>query len=497
MPQRLKSDPRESSEQKYFFSVLPSEERSFFMPSAAETLRTPPLKEKYNFQPRRDFNKNCCLIPEVRTNRLEPLRSGEVPWYYLSGTGFFVKNQTDVLIAGLKQRMRTGERFNTALDSELVKVKVDIEAFEDEYLKQLAGLRWNIGWKDVDDKQRIVAKAYNHALLESVTGKSEREGAVHDLWFTGNPSQNVPGVEKWLQTAPENSLAVIVSPDGWSGLSTPDEKPIRYTETQVYAVKTKKNGELEAYTFRYEANILQNEQLQRKFGLTVSNAANQKEQIKQMLKNVAFFRGDNPNNKIKNMKDVVDIMEEIKGNNITIKGKTFDDIRAFLRNPQDFLHRHDKTPELIHQFKEFVKWEFSQGHMEQETTTNLQIALALTILKLNRLYRDQERPDDIIYSTDYHTRKDVAIYAYSKNLDMNYKSEVENLQKRGGCAGGGSKKEVSLFSSMGSSRIGETISLSTSESYSFDHEGTCVACRNGPKKLGPCDICESCDVSLR
>lgn len=459
------------------------------MPSAAETLRSPFLQE-YSFQPHKNIGltehrqPRNALVHEVLTNR-EPLRAGEVPWYYLSGTGFFVKNQTDSFISGLKQRVRTGERFDTALDSELVKVKVDIEAFEDEYLKQLAGLKWNIGWKEVDGRKRIVAKAYNNTLLENVTSKSEREGAVHELWVN---------VEKWLQTAPENSLAVIVSPDGWSGLSTPDGKPIRYIETQVYAVKTKKNGELEAYTFRNDANIFQNEQLQRKFGLVVPNATSQKEQIKQTLKNVAFFRGDNPNNKIKNMEDVVDAMEEVKGNSIAIKGKSFGDIRAFLRDPQDFLQRHDKTPELTAQFEEFVKWEFSQGHPEQETTTNLQIALALTILKLNKLYREKEQTK-IFPERTYGER--IFPYAYVKNDRMDYKSEIEDLKKKGGCAGGGtSREEKSNVDSMGSSRIGETVSPTSSEDYSFDHEGTCVVCNSGPKKLGPCDICESCDASF-
>ncbi len=478
------------------------------MPSAAETLRSPFFQGTF-----KNFNKDNVsehiqprnpLIHEVQRNRLEPLSSREVPWYYLSSTGFFVKNQTDGFISGLKRRMRTGERFDTALDSELVKIKVDVEAFEDEYLKQLAGLRWDIGWKEIDGKQRIVAKAYNHALLEGVTGKSEREGAVYDLWFTGNPSNKVPGVEVWLQTAPKNSLAVIVSPEGWSGLSTPDGKPIHYTETQVYVAKTKRDGELEAYTFRCEANILQNEQLQRKLGLVVSNAPNQKEQIKQMLKNVAFFRGDNPKAHIKNMEDVVSAMEEAKGSPIAFKGKTFDDMRAFLRNPQDFLHRHDKTPELIAQFEEFVKWEFSQGHSERETTTNLQIALALTILKLNKLYREKEQirvpfeiTDGAIYDNHYYGGR-IFPYAYVKNDRLDYKSEVEDLKKRGGCAGGGSdsKEEKSSVSSMGSSRIGETVSSTSTKDYSFDHEGTCVVCSKGPKKLGPCDICETCDASF-
>lgn len=442
------------------------------------------------------------LIHEVQDAQLEPLRIGEVPWYFLSGTGFFVKDQVDVLINGLKKRINTGEKFDSALTSELVKVRVDIEAFEDEYLKQLSGLKWNIGWRDPLGERRIIAKDYNDSLLESITGKSEREGVVHDLWFSGN--QSIPGVEKWLQTAPKNSFAVIVSPDGWSGLFTPDGKPIRYSETQVYVVKVKGESDLEAYTFRYEANILQNEELQKKLGITVSNDLDQKERIKQVLRNVAFFNGDRPNNDVRDIGDVINKMEEAKGSSIAFAGKTFDEMREFLRNPQNFLHRHNKTPELIQQFEDFVKWEFSQGRQEHDTVKNIQIGLALTILKLNRVYREQEKNNskvnrsiNISYSSNYNDNQKFTRHEDIGIIPVSYRSEVADLQKRGGCAGGGNK-ERSFVSSMGSSRSVETISrgLSLSEDYNIDRDGTCVVCNEGPIKVGPCNICGPCDEKL-
>jgi len=33
--------------------------------------------------------------------------------------------------------------------------------------------------------------------------------------------------------------------------------------------------------------------------------------------------------------------------------------------------------------------------------------------------------------------------------------------------------------------------------YSFDHEGICIHCHQGPKPLGPCNICEECDKKLQ
>ncbi|MBI2195929.1 MAG: hypothetical protein HYU48_02695, partial [Candidatus Levybacteria bacterium] len=32
--------------------------------------------------------------------------------------------------------------------------------------------------------------------------------------------------------------------------------------------------------------------------------------------------------------------------------------------------------------------------------------------------------------------------------------------------------------------------------YEFDHEGTCAVCNSGPKKLGPCEICEDCVIKM-
>ena len=35
------------------------------------------------------------------------------------------------------------------------------------------------------------------------------------------------------------------------------------------------------------------------------------------------------------------------------------------------------------------------------------------------------------------------------------------------------------------------------ETYSFDHEGQCVVCKQDPRMLGPCNICEECDHKMR
>lgn len=473
------------------------------MSSAAEVQRAYIFKEQSIL--------HNALSREVQEARSQPTVPGEVPWYYLSGTGFFVKTQSDAFFKGLKDREQKGQPFNYSLEKEFSKVKVDIQAFEDEYLKQLAGLKWNIGFKEVAGKKRIVATGeYNDTLLEEITDRSEREGAVYDLWFAGDKSRNIQGVEEWLCNAPKNSLAVIVSPAGWSGLLTHDRKLISFPETQVYVARVDEDGQLAGYTFRSNADIEKNVKLQKRLGLQVDHATSQKEGIKQMVKNVALLSGDNPKNPVKTIDDVVNVIEEVNDSPVAFEGKTFADIRTFLRNPEAFSYRHPQMSHLLADLENFVLRGFSRGRPETEIKVDFQIALALTILKLNKLYREQEenhavarRHEHIVYDSTsirqnyYNNNPDMPFYAV-KNL--NFASEIEDLRKRGGCAGGGSKEnkngnESGRHNSMGSSRRGE-ISTSSEENYSFDHDGICVVCDEGPKPVGPCEICESCDAKL-
>lgn len=463
----------------------------------------------YNFQ-----EKPLLLNPlarEVKEARLRPEETGGIPWYYLSGTGFFVKTQADAFFAGLKKRTRNGEYFTHAFKREFNKVKVDIEAFEDEYLKQMAGLKWNIGFKEMQGKKRIVATGqYDNTLLEEITDKSEREGAVYDLWFEGDRSCNIPAIEKWLCEAPKKSLAVIVSPAGWSGLFTPDNKPIRFPETQIYVASIDEKGELSAYTFRSNADIEKNEKLQKKLGLKIDSASNQKERIKRVLKNVAFLRGDDRNNPVKSVQDVVDILEEINESPVAFENKTFADIRAFLSSPEKFLYHHPEMPSLLLDLENFVRSELAQGHSERETKTNFQVGLALTILKLNKLYRQQEGNSVIKNSENVIYEQATNLHSYNQRMPgipfnggskLDIRSEIEDLRKKGGCAGGGTKdnktgKESGRYNSMGSSRR-EEINTSESEgNYGFDDIDICAACHEGPKPVGPCKICEPCDAKM-
>jgi hypothetical protein len=179
-------------------------------------------------------------------------------------------------------------------------------------------------------------------------------------------------------------------------------------------------------------------------------------------------------------------------------------MRDFLRNPdaEAYSQIHPLTDPLIRRFQEYAKDEFGRElnheYTKEVRETNLQIALAITILQLNKIYRKQNEATSS-ESTFFgrlrrgrqHTPDNYLAGAMAMlRKNMNYLKEKGELEKLPGCAGGGS---MYLLTSAGSPRNAESTS---SKNYDFEGNGMCVVCHKGPQSLGPCDICIPCDARL-
>jgi hypothetical protein len=395
------------------------------------------------------------LKQEVIKEKQKPIKAGETPWYFLAGTGFFIKEQ----VAQLMQNVPSMDSsiFQDVVNIELGKVKVDIESFEDEYLRQLLSLRFNVAW----DNEKVVCTDYNNITWESITGKNEREGAVYQSLF-GEDGKG--GVQEWLKNAPPDSFAIIVSPEGWSGLYDAKGDEITFPESQIYALRTTENGGLEEYTLRYKADITENIAFQQSLGLQPPKYHNQKELIKDVLKNVVYVRGDDANRNITSFEDIVDEMQKsVKGRDIAYEGKSFHEIKRFLKNPKLFEERSLLTDPLIERFQTYARWQLMLNSDKEDIEKNLQIALAITITNLNDLYDEQEKlkqgtmhetnsTTETHYLSDKHQQM-AAVAFMQRGGSIDYQKSHEKLQEKPGCAGGGNKTKVN---SMGMSRNAET-----------------------------------------
>lgn len=414
----------------------------------------------------KDFFSADWLREEVNSSKNIPPKPGEAPWYALAGTGFRTQEQAQQLIRNTIGS--TGKTDSQKIDIELAKVGEDVRAFEDEYLKQMLSLRFNLTWHEKDRRQKIICPDYGNVSWESVTDKKEREGVVHSALFGEKK-----GVENWLKTAPDNSFAVIISPQGWSGLKDSGGRDIVFTESQIYAIRKTGNG-LEARTFRYEADIQANEKMQRLMGLKVDKSDEPKSRIKNVMMNVAFITPEtadkaekNGKKPVRSFEDVVSVMRESVGNRENAYAdRKFTEISHALQNPEIFSKRHPLTSDLIQRLQAYARMELHRSAGPAEKEKNLQTAMAITILQLNKLYRAQEAEEkelvkpvsrrSQIYSESKQPLSQGAVIA-QLNMGINYHHEKADLQERPGCAGGGPR-----VNSAGVSREAASVSASTS-----------------------------------
>jgi hypothetical protein len=421
-----------------------------------------------------DFYTKEWVQREVKKVKEKPLRSGETPWWHLSGTGFWVKEQVGQLVRNLKDVGK--ESFPNVLELELSKVSEDFGHFEREYLLQLASLKWNLAWQDRDGQKRVICPDYkgggvdqNGSLWSSVTSKDERDGVVYDTLF-GNKEKGIVGVEEKLRDAKPGTMITIFSPAGWSGY-----KDITYPEAQYYVVQVQNDGSLKAITLRIDATIAQIESAQNMMGVSIPEAKDSKQRIKNTIANVAYIT---PESGMKSFEDVVDVIQKsVDGREVAYgeghEVSTFSDIKRFIKNPELFATKHDMTDKLNNRFKEYARWRLRQGGSWDAIEMDLQIAVALGTLQLNKAY-DMEvaspgKPGwnglgGSIFESD--SQKSIsAEYALIQQIQetggLDYNKEKDKLEEKPGCAGGGGGGKVTdsryaskYVTTMGSSRAG-------------------------------------------
>lgn len=439
---------------------------------------------------------------EVAKVKRQPRKFGETPWWHLKGTGFWIPEQISQLIRNTKQAGK--EAFPDVLALELAKIRTDKKHFEREYINQLASLTFDLDWQMRDGEWRIVCPEYkgkgkdtHGALWSSVTSKDEREGVVYETLF-GNKEKGITGVEGELRDAAPGTMVAVFSPAGWSGY-----RDLSYPEAQYYVIQVQQDRSLKAFTFRSDATIMQVEALQRSLGLSIPETTDQKQRIKNTIANVAYLtpaeadhaqkEGRKP---IRTFEDFIDRMQEsVDGKDVAYgEGggvKTYDEIRAFVKEPEKFFHEHPLGETLHKRFSEYATWRFSQGGSWDEIELDLQIALAFDPLHLNKAYRMEGRNNG--------DRKRIAGGEEMNIYDnlasgTDYENETKKLQELPGCAGGG--KSRTYTSSLGSARVTELGGFGGGDEYEFNEYGDCVVCHDGPKSLGPCKICIHCDAKM-
>lgn len=153
------------------------------------------------------------------------------------------------------------------------------------------------------------------------------------------------------------------------------------------------------------------------------------------------------------------------------------------------------TPEKIHESLHMDHAYMNPSDFDEIWTS----PFVQTFVKKYQLNRDARSFNAVLNAADVvwenRNRKEKGL-AYKDYLtyrpsfgELRYMEEKEVRQVSGGCPGkSGADINNSPFS------VSDFVTKD--RGYDFDHEGTCVVCKSGPRALGPCEICENCTVKI-
>lgn len=353
------------------------------------------------------------------------------PWYLLPETGFSVKTQIDQLIRDIENARAHGKTPLEALGQNFCKIEQDIQAFKIEYLCE--GLVFPIVLKRQNDE--IVCPLYNNKPLVETVTDIERGGAV---------KKSAAKVAEFLKTASPGSVAILTSPDGWTGMSG-----ITYEDSQTYIWQVREDESLRGFTIRTDMTLEQNRNLLASLGKDLKQPACVHESIIDVVSRPVFLH-HRPGQNQWQTEDVVNIIRQVKDSNFAYKNRTFDEIYQTLQNPDHLWTLDEQTKNLTEDLKAYMLEQIQKPGFSRK---NLEIALGLTVLKLASLIRPQTNAGNRVKPCKG------PLTAGFNPEQFNYAAILEDVQQLSGCNGGGGSKKRKVVHSLGPRFAGESMGL--------------------------------------
>lgn len=369
-------------------------------------------------------------------------------WFRLNKIGFTMNGQMD-LLQGADYESKT---------LWLTQTRMDLLGYVPECLKQ--GVVFPFRY-DTFDGVDFVDLRYGKRMMGMIDSK-ERGGVV---------LRTAEKMRDFLKDKDPGAVTIMASPIGETGLTNDDGSPIVYEALQMFIMKKNRQRGIEGVTLRTDFNMAETREIVEIYtGEKLPANAGFEEYMQaifidpelnmQFEEVAATLRDIRKRNQPKRADIAYD--PKVKG----LVPRTWEDMFYQLHNRESIYNIDEETTEYIDQFEEYVL----HGDL---TPFEIRKALAATILRISRHFFVKEKFQDA-YSSEY--------VGSTENLSpgFTYGDAYEEAAERPGCAGGGSSQS-SIEKMLGKER-----------GYEFDHEGTCVVCEQGPRRLGPCEICEPC-----
>lgn len=409
-------------------------------------------------------------------------KRGETEMYLLPGTGFQVRTQVDLLLENYRNGVPISDTFQ--------QLEQDIQGFKTEYLVELPVFPIVLEKKTYDEKTRLVGALYGGRPFADAISEDERHGVV---------KKSAQEIEEILLDAAPGTMVVMTSPKGWSGYQSKDNRieklnpfdvasglatEIRYPDTQTYCYEVLPDGSIRGFTLKTDMNLFQNKRLLIELGLpedTFGESVDTITDIKRVVENVVIIDPE----KHESIEGIAQKIRRIKNSEIAYYDNTktprlLSEMIDLLQNPESLWTLDARVKSVVDPLLEYVSSRITDSDVEKRS--DLETALGLTVLKLMDKVRPRKKDIELKAGKVHPPTRETGF------LPFNPYKQLEELQKVGGCAGGGNKKK-DLQSGMTIQSLTPRIGVSGLED---EKEGGC-GCENKddnhyhcPKESGGC-----------
>lgn len=380
----------------------------------------------------------CAEMQYLREN----WQSQNLPenWRFMPGTGFDVHLQTAMLFDELSADDAPDAR-REKLDLWLTRTDRDIVTFDVEYLAR--GLTFPISYKVISEEGRVIDPVYQKDVVEMISA-DERNGVVKETV----EEKLVP----FFLIAPEGSVAVMTSPEGWSGLYAPQvdprspKKPIIFPDSQTY-VYQKVGDEIVGFTFRTDFSDEEHREVIKKLsGVELPLDA----EIEKYVASVALLT---PQEDFQpDIRLVAEVMREIRRKKTGKEYAWFDkdggvergweEIFSDLQNKEVLYDFRGTSKRRCAQLKDFVltKWNGTRRELDE--------AVAVTVLRISSELRKtqiQQKSAETPVMQVLHADADIRgekIVERNNQAPVLYGAVLKDAQSLGGCNGGGQDGDI-------------------------------------------------------
>lgn len=334
-------------------------------------------------------------------------------WDELPGTGFWVKSQVELIFSELFEG-DTSELRREKLQKGTERTRIDVKAFALEYLAE--GLAFPIHYRKewIDGRFRVFDPLYKKLMVDTVS-EEERGGSVKKTL--------AEKVEPFLLEAPNRSIAVMISPSGWTGMKGNDGKLITYPDSQTY-IWQKMGNDFFGFTIKTDFEHKEHRELLKRlsFGQTIipENSS--------VCSYVEGVVGIIPVGQDYDIKDIIQVIQKVRkdlsgGSDRVFEDREWEEVYQNLERREELWNFGERVNEMIEEFEEYV---LSAKRSKKEVQT----ALAVTILRISKFLRGKQ------------LLKTVKEQTYSREFyypDVSYGKVLSHVQEIPGCAGGGGR----------------------------------------------------------